>query len=298
MSQGAMDHGALEAWLAAARERTELELKAWLGDGEGWPDTLHEATSYALLGGGKRLRPAMVRMFCEQQGGHADLARSPAVAIEMVHTYSLVHDDLPCMDDDDLRRGRPTCHKVYGEAMGVLVGDALLTEAFGVLGEAPDHGLEMVNVLARAAGGRGMVGGQVLDMTLPVSLATAQQVRLIHQTKTADLIGAACELGVLCAGADADRRAAARSYGHCLGLAFQVVDDVLDVEGDATTLGKTPGKDEALERATTVAILGLEGARRLAAQLAQDTHAAARRMGLGPDDLPSQLVDLLLARRK
>ncbi|MCL4163495.1 UNVERIFIED_CONTAM: hypothetical protein GTU68_062204 [Idotea baltica] len=248
------------------------------------------------MGGGKRLRPALVRLFCEAHGGPRGAAKLPAIAIEMIHTYSLVHDDLPCMDDDDLRRGRPTCHKVFGDAMAVLVGDTLLTEAFVLLASAPAGGPALVAVLAQASGAQGMVGGQVLDMTLPGTSATIDEVRRIHRGKTAALIGAACELGALSAGAEPSQCAAAKAYGVALGLGFQVVDDVLDVEGDATTLGKTPGKDEALERATTVAILGLEGARQEAEARAEDARQAARDMGFGPDDLPFQLVDLLLAR--
>lgn len=288
--------GELRAWLDAARMRTEGELHAWLESVKGWPDALHEATNYALLGGGKRLRPSLVRLFCEADGGDPQAAREPALAIEMIHTYSLVHDDLPCMDDDDLRRGRPTCHKVYGEAMAVLVGDALLTEAFGLLAQSEQHAVELVRVLASAAGSAGMVGGQVLDMTLLASEADADGVRAVHRAKTAALIGAACELGVICAGADDARRSGARAYGVALGLGFQAVDDVLDVVGDAGTLGKTPGKDEALERATSVAVLGLEGARAEAVRLAVQTREAASLLGFGPSDRPQQLVDLLLSR--
>lgn len=293
---GVTDFTRLEGWLQASREETEQDLAAWIDGAQGWPAKLQEATRYALMGGGKRLRPALVRLFCEAQGGERDAAKGPALAIEMIHTYSLVHDDLPCMDDDDLRRGRPTCHKVFGDAMAVLVGDTLLTEAFVLLASAPERGLDLVSVLSRAAGAQGMVGGQVLDLTLPGDSASIEDVRSIHRGKTAALIGAACELGALCAGADGTRREAARTYGISLGLGFQVVDDVLDVEGDASTLGKTPGKDEALQRATTVAILGLEGARAEANRLAEEARGAARAMGFGPEDLPHQLVDLLLAR--
>jgi len=286
----------LRSWLGAARERTEDDLRAWLGDGAGWPAELHEATGYALLGGGKRLRPALVQLFCEAGGGDLEAARRPALAIEMIHTYSLVHDDLPCMDDDDLRRGRPTVHKVYGEAMAVLVGDTLLTEAFLLLAGAEENGLDLVSVLAAAAGASGMVGGQVLDLRLPGSEATPDDVRQVHRAKTAALIAAACELGTIAAGGDEARRTAARTYGMSLGLGFQAIDDVLDVVGDAGTIGKTPGKDEVLDRATTVAALGLDGARAEAALRAEEARAEARRMGFGPEDRPLLLVDLLLDR--
>lgn len=286
----------LDPWLEAAQAWTEVELRSWLADQKAWPANLHEALSYALLGGGKRLRPALVRLFCELHGGSVDAALAPALAIEMVHTYSLVHDDLPCMDDDDLRRGRPTCHKVFGEAMAVLVGDALLTEAFGVLSEDETRGAAMVRVLASASGSRGMVGGQVLDMTLAGSRASAEEVKAVHVAKTAALIGAACELGALAAGADGARRAGAQAYGLALGLGFQAIDDVLDVVGDAGTLGKTPGKDEALDRATTVAALGLEGAKSEANRQAELARDEARAMGFGPGEWPDQLIDRLLKR--
>lgn len=288
---------ALQAWLDESRATTERQLREWLDAAIGWPEDLHEATSYALLAGGKRLRPALVRLFNEAGGGDPEAARAPALAIEMLHTYSLVHDDLPCMDDDDLRRGRPTCHKVYGEAMAVLVGDALLTESFGMLASSSERGRELVSVLARASGAAGMVGGQVLDMTLYASSASLEAVRAVHRAKTAALIGAGCEMGALCAGADEQRASAARSYGIALGLGFQAIDDVLDVTADAGTLGKTPGKDEALDRPTTVALLGLEGAREEAQRLAGEAREAAALMGFGPQDRPHQLVDLLLSRR-
>jgi len=286
----------LTAWLAAARRDCEAELEAWLAGREDWPDSLREACAYALMGGGKRLRPALVRLFCEAEGGTTHAAVAPALALELVHTYSLVHDDLPCMDDDDLRRGRPTCHKVYGEALAVLVGDTLLTEAFGLVSGAAAGAAELCAVLARAAGAAGMVGGQVLDLTLAGSGASAEQVREVHRRKTAALLGAACELGAVAAGAPPERRAGARDYGLALGLAFQAVDDVLDVVGDAGTLGKTPGKDEALDRATTVVVLGLEGARAEARRRTEEARGAARALGYGPDSLPSRLIDRLLER--
>ena len=286
----------LAAWLEAARRDCEAELEAWLADREDWPDSLREACTYALMGGGKRLRPALVRLFCEAEGGTAQAAVAPALALELVHTYSLVHDDLPCMDDDDLRRGRPTCHKVYGEAMAVLVGDTLLTEAFGLVSGASAGAAELCSVLARAAGAAGMVGGQVLDLTLAGSGASAEQVREVHRRKTAALLEAACELGAVAAGAPPERRVGARDYGVALGLAFQAVDDVLDVVGDAGTLGKTPGKDEALDRASTVVVLGLEGARAEALRRTEEARGAARALGFDSDSLPGRLIDLLLER--
>jgi farnesyl diphosphate synthase len=295
VSSSSVDPG---PWLEEARLWTEAELRGWLEGRQGWPPALHEACSYALVGGGKRLRPALVRLFCEAGGGALEAARAPALAVELVHTYSLVHDDLPCMDDDDLRRGRPTCHRVYGEAMAVLVGDTLLTEAFGLLAEGGPRAVDQIAVLARGSGGAGMVGGQVLDLALPGSTASAEEVRAVHRAKTADLIAAACELGAIAAGGDAELRARARRYGLALGLGFQAVDDVLDVVGDAGTLGKTPGKDEALDRATSVAALGLEGARAEAARLAEEARVEARGLQGAAAERLLALVDLLLDRER
>lgn len=286
-----------DEWLQECRPWTEAQLERWMPAGPGWPDELLEAMRYSLFGGGKRLRPALVRMFCEAHGGSPDQAARPAAAIEMVHTYSLIHDDLPCMDDDDLRRGRPTCHKAYGEALAVLAGDALLTEALALLAGADENAADQVRILAVAAGAGGMVGGQVLDLLTEGKTATIEAVRAIHRAKTGALFAAACELGAAAAGASGERRGLAGTYGLALGLGFQAVDDVLDVVGDAGTLGKTPGKDEELDRATSVAALGLEGARGEAERLTEEARDAARRMGFGGSDRPLELVDRLLQRR-
>lgn len=298
---------AIDVWLQEARRWSDAALEASLTrcfadreQGLFVPARLEEAMRYAILGGGKRLRPALVRLFAEELGGSAEAATAPAVAIELVHTYSLVHDDLPAMDDDDLRRGRPTCHVVYGEALGILVGDALQTLAFEELARLGPRGAELVLVLARAAGSRGMVGGQVLDLlptSRPGSPGGPDGIRAVHRAKTAALFGAAAEMGALVAAADAGAVAGARRFGLALGLAFQAVDDVLDVTGDAATLGKTPGKDAALERDTLVAALGLEGARREAAERAQEARAALLELGLAEGSLAFHLVEHLLQRR-
>lgn len=298
---------AIEVWLQEARRWSDAALEATLtrcfadrDQGLFVPARLEEAMRYVILGGGKRLRPALVRLFAEELGGTADAATAPAVALELVHTYSLVHDDLPAMDDDDLRRGRPTCHVVFGEALGILVGDALQTLAFEELARLGPQGAELVLVLARAAGARGMVGGQVLDL-LPTSRPGARGgpdgIRAVHRAKTAALFAAAAEMGALVAAADADAVVRARRFGLNLGLAFQAVDDVLDVTGDAATLGKTPGKDAALERDTLVAALGLDGARREAAERAHEARAALAELGLAEGSLAFRLVEHLLERR-
>ncbi len=288
----------LGAWLAQTRAWADAALERYVpADDPEWPRPLTEAMRYALFGGGKRLRPALVRLCCAWLGGQDGAAAAPAAAVELVHTYSLVHDDLPCMDDDDLRRGRATCHVVYGEALAVLAGDALLTRAFELLAEAGPAAGAMVAALARGSGPAGMVGGQVLDLEAEGSRATRAIVDRVHRTKTAALIEAACELGALAAGARGTDLDAVRAYGLALGLGFQAVDDVLDVTGDAATLGKTPGKDERHDRANLARVIGLDAAREAARELAERARRAAADLGSGPDDLPVLLVDHLLARR-
>ena len=288
----------VEAWLEASQTWSEAQLKAaWAQQSRG-PALLAEALEYPIQAGGKRLRPCLVRLVCAECGGSDEQAAAPAVAIEWVHTYSLVHDDLPCMDDDDLRRGRPTTHKVYGEAIGVLVGDGLLTLAFEHLAKSNHpRANEMVAVLAGAAGPTGMVGGQHLDLDAEGKRLELDAIRTIHRLKTAALIAAACEMGALAAGASDSIRAHAREFGLALGLCFQAVDDCLDVTGNAAELGKTPGKDAATDKATLVQALGLEGARAEAQSLAERAQAAASAAGFSEQGPAFALVDWLLSRR-
>jgi geranylgeranyl pyrophosphate synthase len=235
---------------------------------------------------------------CSGLGGRDDDCAPAAAAVELVHAYSLVHDDLPCMDDDDLRRGRPTCHRVYGDAMAVLAGDALQAKAFEALASAdPERARAWTRVLARAAGAAGMVGGQALDMTLPGGSPDAEGVRAMHARKTGALFAAAAEMGAIAADAPAARRAAAQRFGAALGRLFQAVDDVLDVVGDAGTLGKTPGKDAAHEKASLVAALGLEGARAEADALVEAARLAALDLRLEHDHLALGWVERLARRR-
>jgi geranylgeranyl pyrophosphate synthase len=283
------------AWLAHARTWTDAALEVELRALADAPPRIVEAMSYALLGGGKRVRPALVRLFAHAHGAGDEHARSAAVAIECVHTYSLVHDDLPCMDDDDLRRGRPTCHKVFGEALAVLAGDALLTWSFELVARER-AGAELASVLARAAGARGMVGGQVLDLESAGARTTAADVARIHAGKTAALLGAACELGAVCADAGAADRTRARTYGELLGRCFQAVDDVLDVTAASSTLGKTAGKDARQAKPSLVAAVGLAGAQAEARRLSGEAHAAARAVGTPHAALLVALVDALLER--
>jgi geranylgeranyl diphosphate synthase type II len=286
----------LEGWLEETRAWTERLLERELARLEA-PPRLVEAMRHTLLGSGKRLRPALVRLVCAHFGGQDEAAELPAVSIEFLHTYSLVHDDLPCMDDDDLRRGRPTCHKVFGEALAVLAGDALLTEAFAVLAHA-QHGARLVAALAGAAGAEGMVGGQVLDLDAESAGAGRAHVEEIHRRKTAALLGAASEMGAIAAGAPQEACQRARVFGVQLGLAFQATDDILDVTGSAARLGKTPGKDARAAKPTLVAALGLEGARAAARELGAAAQAAAQALGSRPGDPLSVLVDLVLDRER
>lgn len=228
--------------------------------------TVWEAMRYSLLVGGKRIRPVLTLAFAELCGGSAQQALPFACAVEMVHTYSLIHDDLPCMDDDDLRRGKPTNHKVFGEAMALLAGDGLLTRAFeqalAFSGPSSDA-VRGASVLARCAGASGMVGGQCVDLSAQgkeVDLSLLQQMDL---GKTVALISAACQMGCIAAGAGDGQLEAARRYAEGLGMAFQIRDDILDVEGDAKTLGKNVGMDSARDKRNYVSLLGVEEAQRL-----------------------------------
>lgn len=257
---------AVEAALADALQTTSL--------GQA-PQRLQDAVSHALLGGGKRVRPALCLLGCEAAGGDLRAAMPAAVAVEMIHAYSLVHDDLPCMDDDLLRRGRPTVHAAFNEATAVLAGDALQALAFEHLAAQASAGsaVKQIARLARAAGPAGMVGGQELDMHLEGlgGRASLAQVEEVHAGKTGALLAHAFLLGIDAAG---EPSAAWESWALCLGRLFQATDDLLDGTRSTEELGKTAGKDDAAEKATLVAVLGLEGARRYAEQLAEQAQAA------------------------
>lgn len=295
----------LNRWLDASRAWAEDALDRHIVRAEPQPNEgqIDAVMRYALLGGGKRLRPALVRLTCTALGGSDADAERPAAAVEAIHAYSLAHDDLPCMDDDDLRRGRPSCHRVYGEALALLAGDALQTAAFECLAAAGDpRALEWIRVLAAAAGARGMVGGQVLDMTLGGREPSLDAVRAMQRGKTGALIAASAEMGAIAAlGVSAPRaeprREAARQYGAALGSLFQVVDDILDVVGESAQLGKTPGKDARHGKPTIVAALGLDGAWAEAHRTAGEARRAAQRLGLAPDSVGARWIDWFLERR-
>jgi geranylgeranyl diphosphate synthase type II len=263
--------------------------------GRDWPPALREAMAYSLFAPGKRLRPLLTVLACEAAGGSVELAQPAGCAVEMVHTYSLVHDDLPAMDDDDLRRGLPTCHKKFGEALAILAGDALLTLAFEVL--ATGYGPKTVAVscaeLAAGAGAAGMVGGQVLDLASPSIAIDGLEGALegIHRRKTGALFRSALRLGVYAAqaerpiGVDPGTLAAVDAYAAAFGLAFQVTDDLLDAEGSADRAGKRVGKDAARGKLTYPGLLGVEASKRKARELGQDAMAAAGRLGPGGQPL-------------
>ncbi|MBQ9252039.1 MAG: polyprenyl synthetase family protein [Clostridia bacterium] len=241
-------------------ENLEAQLHS-LGD---IPEKLREAMCYSLLAGGKRLRPLLLLAACETAGGAAEQVLPFACALEMIHTYSLIHDDLPGMDNDDLRRGRPTNHKVFGEGLAILAGDGLLNAAMEIalkasLGMADLRGLRAAEALARHAGVTGMIAGQTMDVTMEGSAPTPELVSYIHAHKTADLLQAPVEMGLILAGAGEPELALARVYGFHLGLAFQIMDDILDVTGDPAILGKNTGMDE--KKLTWVALRGVDGAR-------------------------------------
>ncbi|MBK6403650.1 MAG: polyprenyl synthetase family protein [Holophagales bacterium] len=260
----------LGAFLAAARGEAEAALERILPPAG---EVLADAMRYSTLAGGKRLRPALALAVHDVLGGSAaprDEVAEAAAALELVHTYSLIHDDLPCMDDDALRRGKPTCHVVHGEAMALLAGDALQSLGFEVLASRPRgeesaaRRAEAVLLLARAIGSGGMAGGQALDLAASghgrEDLRTAGRLKEIHEKKTGRLLSASCELGAVLAGATGERREAAARFGDSLGVLFQIADDLLDVTATAAVLGKSVGKDVAQEKLTYVSVFGVDGA--------------------------------------
>lgn len=228
---------------------------------------------YAALAPGKRLRPCLVLAACEAVGGDTAHALNAACAVELVHAFSLVHDDLPAIDDDDLRRGRPTCHVQFGEATAILAGDALFALAFDVMARSPitpDRTVQATLALAHSAGCEGLVAGEIADVLLEGKPFTAEQLEFVHTRKTGALIAACCEIGALCGGAPAPLVSALRAFGAKVGLAFQIADDLLNEASDAETLGKATGSDRARGKATYPALFGIEGSREMASTLVRD----------------------------
>jgi len=288
-------------WMAVTQDRAETALGRFLPAGDSIPARLHEAMRYATLGGGKRVRPLLAHAAGELTGATPEALDVVACAVEMIHAYSLVHDDLPCMDDDVLRRGRPTCHVEFDEPTALLVGDSLQTLAFEllasqVIGE-PKQQLEMVALLAHASGSRGMAGGQAIDLASVGKPLTQPELELMHALKTGALIRAAVLLGALAGQPlSADERNNLDRFAKRAGLLFQVVDDILDCTASTATLGKTAGKDEAADKPTYVALLGLENARAYADELRADARDALAIFGDRATRL-NQLADFICHRQ-
>jgi geranylgeranyl diphosphate synthase, type II len=310
-----IESSVLSEYLEGALRRVEEALSGYLpeviaGEGAACPARLAMAMRYSALGGGKRLRPVLCLMAAEACGGEGEMALPAACALEMVHTYSLIHDDLPAMDDDDLRRGRSTCHRAFDEATAILAGDGLLTLAFEVVArdvKPPTAALRCVQILAEAAGASGMVAGQMADLQAEgrteilglgrnggaavETMATLAALESIHRRKTGALLRAPLRMGAVIAAAPETCVEALDLYGKSVGLAFQIVDDLLDVQGDETKLGKRVGKDSELGKWTYPRFLGVDGSRRRARQLADEAVAALDPFGARGD----RLKDLALA---
>jgi geranylgeranyl diphosphate synthase type II len=278
----------LSAYLSEQVRRIDAGLDRLVPPETTPPESIHRAMRYSLFAGGKRIRPILcIEAARTAAGGEVDGIEHVACPLEMIHTYSLIHDDLPALDNDDLRRGRPTCHKVFGEALAILAGDALLTLAFEVLGRRGDA--RLVGELAAAAGSvGGMIAGQVHDIEGEGQAPDAGLLERIHRAKTGALLRASVRLGALYAGAPAGDLDALTRYGEHTGLAFQIVDDILDVVQTSEQLGKTAGKDSAQNKITFPAVYGLDASRRMAAEQRQAAHAALDRFG----DRAARLRDL------
>ena len=293
----------LASYLAERRQRVDEALAATLVADEAEPTSVHRAMRYSVMAGGKRLRPILVIAGAEAAGGAAEAVMPAACALELIHTYSLIHDDLPAMDDDDYRRGRLTNHKVFGEAVAILAGDALLTDAFRLVAENAARVTgdaatvrDVIVEVVEAASTRGMVGGQVVDIESEGKTVSAETLEYIHLHKTAALIRASLRVGAMLAGGRADQLAIIGEAGRSLGLAFQIVDDILDVEGTLAELGKSAGSDERKGKATYPAVHGLEASRDQARRLIE--RAKEKLTVLGPGAAPiCALADYVFERR-
>lgn len=291
----------LKPYMAAGQELVDAALDRWVPAESVPPETLHRAMRYSLFAGGKRIRPLLCMAAARVLDPGAAGVENAACTLEMIHTYSLIHDDLPAMDNDDLRRGRPTNHKVFGEAMAILAGDALCTLPFEVLASLPgvpaERRMELVRELAAASGTRGgMIGGQVHDIEGERQPPTAELLERIHRAKTGALLRASVRMGAIYAGAAEGDLAALTAFGEHTGLAFQIVDDILDVEQDSATLGKTAGKDAAQEKITFPAVYGLARSRQMAVAEKAAAHRALECFG-GRAERLQQLADLIVGRQ-
>ena len=288
------------SWMTGIQQRTESSLDATLPADHIAPARLHQAMRYSVLGGGKRVRPLLCHAAGAIFGARAEVLDVPAAAVELIHAYSLVHDDMPCMDDDDLRRGKPSCHVAFDDATALLVGDALQTLAFQKLASplsriTANRQLEMLALLATASGSRGMAGGQAIDLASVGLQLDLGALEFMHIHKTGALIRAAVLLGAHCGDAPADALENLGHFANRIGLLFQVVDDILDAEASSETLGKTAGKDAAQNKPTYVNILGIKEAKAMAAALRQDAHDALTTFGASAKRL-HELADFIVDR--
>ena len=288
------------SWMASIQQRAESALEATLPGADIAPARLHQAMRYAVLGGGKRIRPLLCHAAGSIFGAPAEVLDAPAAAVELIHAYSLVHDDMPCMDDDDMRRGKPSCHVAYDEATALLVGDALQTLAFQKLaarlpGVSAARQLEMLALLATASGSRGMAGGQAIDLASVGLQLDIGALEFMHIHKTGALIRAAALLGAHCGEAPPEALERLGHFANRIGLLFQVVDDILDAEASSETLGKTAGKDAAQNKPTYVNILGVKEAKFLAGNLRQEAHDALSSFGASASRL-HELADFIVDR--
>jgi len=293
----------LKAYLEERRGLVNRTLEAYLPKVRGPAFRVTQAMHYSLFVGGKRLRPILCLAAAEAVGGDPGEILPVACALEMVHTYSLIHDDLPAMDDDDLRRGQPTCHKQYDEATAILAGDGLLTEAFRTMASTADKYegrervlLDVINLVASAAGYQGMVGGQMLDLLAEGRRVTLKELETIHRTKTGALLTAAVRAGALMGGGNRVEVTALTTYGEKFGLAFQITDDLLDVEGETAEMGKAAGMDEKHQKATYPAVLGLEATRAWSRRLVAEAVASLESFQTKAEPL-RELAQYLLVRR-
>jgi geranylgeranyl diphosphate synthase type II len=290
----------LADYIAAQQKTVDLALDRWVPAESVNPSTIHRAMRYSLFAGGKRIRPLLAIAAANAVSDAPVGIESAACVLELIHTYSLIHDDLPALDNDDLRRGRPTCHKVFGDAMAILAGDALLTLAFEVLakieGVDAERRIALVNELATASGTvGGMIGGQVNDIEGEGKFPTAQLLESIHSAKTGALLRASVRMGAIYAGACSDQLVALTRFGEHIGLAFQIVDDVLDVEQSSEALGKTAGKDAQQKKITFPAVYGIERSREMAEQERLDAHLALKMFDERAERL-RELADLIVQR--
>ncbi len=292
--------------IKTAARRTDSFLKEFLQSRPGIPPLLRESIEYSLYGPGKRIRPALAMLTCAAVGGADSDALPAAGALELIHCFSLVHDDLPAMDNDDLRRGRPTNHKVYGDAVAILAGDSMNTIAFELLAErVPDaqKSVSLIGELARATGPGGMIGGQVLDTchpqekSRPNAVASLEKLQLIHRLKTGALINAACRMGAISGGVDGETLGKIDTLGHAIGLAFQIVDDLLDVTASDQQLGKRTGKDAVIGKLTYPSLLGIEETRRHLARQQETARDILGQFGLRAAPLTA-VVEMLAGRNK